>query len=263
MKKIDWSTFKDFVDDRDLSIQYIEHTNCYDLWASDRIMSYTCDLAKNTSDATDFETNYKSDGNKKIAKYDIEGHAEFKRVIALDAMHYEPRSLDFITSKLNSLYNRKHDGGGIYNGTDYNDANMQFYDSSNTELVQGAEESDNDFQTRLTANCTKTLINFTPGFNYAIKSGILMLREEWSYDGYVWCVLAPHIPEGSGGQVPFLAGGYNMQFFPEKSYIRMDGETVFFIDQDLTYYSHRIGLIVKHSTGDQKGIQMIYEMYKE
>ena len=133
MKKIDWSTFKSFVDDRSLSIQFLEHTDCFDLWASDGFVTYTCDLVKGTSDATDFENNYESDGNKKIVKIDDEGHTEIKRVVALDAMHYEPRSLDFVTSKLNSLYNRKHDNGGIQAGTDYNDTNMQFYDSSNTE----------------------------------------------------------------------------------------------------------------------------------
>ena len=70
------------------------------------------------------------------------------------------------------------------------------------------------------------------------------------------------MPEEYGGQVPFLSGGYNLSFFPAKSYITMDGVATAVVNQDTTYYSHRIGLYVKHSAGDKIGIQMIYEHYK-
>jgi hypothetical protein len=198
-----------------------------------------------------------------IPERDEQGHIQYKNVIALDEYHYEPRSLDFVTSKLNSLYNRKHDGGLISNGTDYGDALLKFYDSNDTELVQGESESDIDYQARLTANCGKTYLEYTPDFDYAIRSGTFMLREEVSYDAYFWCVLAPHISEEYGGQVPFLSGGYNLSFFPAKSYINMDGVATAIVKKDLTYYSHRIGLYVKHNAGDQIGIQMIYEHYRQ
>ena len=89
-----------------------------------------------------------------------------------------------------------------------------------------------------------------------------MLGEEVQRDAYIWCILAPHIPEEYGGAAPFLAGGYNLRFFPARSYIRMDGESTFHISQDLVNYSHTIGLIVKSIPGDQISIQMIYEQYK-
>lgn len=75
MKKIDWSTFKSFIDVRNLSIQFLEHTSAYDLWATDGIVTYLCDIYKGSSDATDFESNYKSDGNVPIERRNIDGRA--------------------------------------------------------------------------------------------------------------------------------------------------------------------------------------------
>jgi len=200
---------------------------------------------------------------------DEENHLEVKQIISLDSMHYEPRALDFVTAKYNSLYNRKHNGGGIYDGTDYGDASLRFYDSSDNELSYqqtGYEtETEAEFQTRLshtTTGATKTILDFTPAYKYGIRSGVVMLREQVTYDAYLWCLLAPHIPEAMGGEAPFLAGGYNLSFFPERSYIRMDGGTVFIMENDTIYYSHRIGLILKHTPGDQIGFQMIYELYR-
>jgi len=204
--------------------------------------------------------------NRDINARDDENHLEIKQVMAKDTYHYEPRSLDFTTAKYNSLYNRKHDGNCIPDGTDYGDAFMYFYNVSGVAMERDDYDSDEDFQLALSnsvSGCCKTVVKFIPDYDYSIKSGVLMLAEEWDYDGYVWCLLAPDIPEAWGGQAPFLAGGYNMRFFPARSYIRMDGQTTFHILQDLVYYSHVIGLVVKHDPGDQKGIQMIYEHYKE
>lgn len=201
-------------------------------------------------------------GTSYVPPRDGEGYPIQKKMVAMEDMHYEPRSLDFVTSKYQSLYNRKNDGGGIYAGTDYGDAHEHFYDSTDTEMLRSSYASDAAFQTALDASCVKTICHFEPNFKYAIRSGVLMLREEWAYDGYMWCVLAPDIPEASGGNVPFLAGGYNLRFFPEKSYIRMDGETVVTVDPDPIYKSHVLGLVIKHNAGDKKGIQMIYEMYR-
>ena len=197
-----------------------------------------------------------------IPERDLNGFAYFKNQISDRNMHYEPRALDFITSKLNSLYNRKHDNAGIYEGTDYGDAEALFWDSSNAQLVQGESESDVDFQTRLTSYCVKSEIYFTPDFSYAIKSGTIMVRETPDHDCYFWCMVAPHIAAEYGGQVPFLSGGYNLSFFAPMSFMKMDGETTFLIVKDDTYLSHRLGVCIKHNAGYQLGIQMIYELYK-
>lgn len=64
--EVPWSTFKSFVDARNLSIQWLEIGNNYWLKAIDGSFDLECRLWKNAEDQTevqDFENNYKDDGN--------------------------------------------------------------------------------------------------------------------------------------------------------------------------------------------------------
>lgn len=61
---VSWSIFKDFVNERSLSIQWIDLNDTYWCKAIDGNFNLECSVFKNTSDATDFETNYKDSGNK-------------------------------------------------------------------------------------------------------------------------------------------------------------------------------------------------------
>lgn len=60
--KVEWEVFKDFVDQRSLSIQWLDLENQYWLKAFDGNFSLECFLDKPL--AENFETNYKSLGNK-------------------------------------------------------------------------------------------------------------------------------------------------------------------------------------------------------
>ena len=65
--KVNWSKLKEFVDHRGLSVQWVEESSHYSLSAIDGALTFTCKLDKNptdTTDLTDFETNYKASGNK-------------------------------------------------------------------------------------------------------------------------------------------------------------------------------------------------------
>lgn len=67
--KVNWGELKSFVDDRKLSIQYVDVEGKYFLHAIDGPFSLTCELYKDPSDTTDildFENNYKPLGNKPI-----------------------------------------------------------------------------------------------------------------------------------------------------------------------------------------------------
>ncbi len=72
MIELGWTKFKEFVDDRNLSIQYVDDGKKYLLKAFDGIFEVSCIIIKTSpvsSDQTDFEDNYKSDGNKPIREY--------------------------------------------------------------------------------------------------------------------------------------------------------------------------------------------------
>lgn len=71
MIQVDWSVFKGFIDDRGLSVQYVDTGNAYHLRGVDAAFILGCSLDKVTpapvgSDQKDFEDNYKTAGNKKI-----------------------------------------------------------------------------------------------------------------------------------------------------------------------------------------------------
>lgn len=65
--KVEWSVFKNFVDQRTLSIQWLDLGRTYWLKAFDGNFSLESELDRDpsdTADLTDFETNYKDSGNK-------------------------------------------------------------------------------------------------------------------------------------------------------------------------------------------------------
>ena len=69
--QVDWNEFKKFIDDRKLSIQWIDWRGSYWLKASDGFFILECVIKKvdpvpGESDQEDFETNYKTDGNKLV-----------------------------------------------------------------------------------------------------------------------------------------------------------------------------------------------------
>ena len=66
---VNWTIFKQFVDDRKLSVQWIDLGNKYFLKAFDGLFILACRIDKNPSDTSeldDFQDNYKGDGNKPL-----------------------------------------------------------------------------------------------------------------------------------------------------------------------------------------------------
>jgi len=78
-----WTELKDLISSKKLRLQYEEMNDTparYFLFAIESNITYNCKILKNTSDATDFETNYKSNCNKPIVNKDSYGNSEFMPV---------------------------------------------------------------------------------------------------------------------------------------------------------------------------------------
>ena len=198
---------------------------------------------------------------------DEDGRQLTRQVMTEPAWHYSPRSLDFYTSKYKSLYNRSHYCGASGNDAtidaspDLGDAFVKFYNSSNTELTKGEIETDEEFQTRLTANCYKTVMEFEPSWDYDVLGAKLQFRNPPSDRAYFWFVAAPDVPAEYGGNVVFMGGGMNISFFPDKGYFECDGKSVSRVTYDGTYHSGKVALITKHNVGVQIGVQLILQFY--
>lgn len=67
MISLSWPYFKAFVDLKLVSIQFFDlDASTYILYAFDGPMGVQCVLAKGTDETTDFETNYKTSGNRSV-----------------------------------------------------------------------------------------------------------------------------------------------------------------------------------------------------
>lgn len=65
MASVQWPVFKAFVDLKQISIQYVDLGDGYDLKVSSDSIILTCSIAKDGEDAvTEFEASYKANGNK-------------------------------------------------------------------------------------------------------------------------------------------------------------------------------------------------------
>ena len=180
--------------------------------------------------------------------------------------HYEPRSIDFFTAEYKSLYNRKHDGNIISAGTDYGDASLKFYDDQGAELSyqQTGHESETEqqFQTRLDNDCVMSVMDWQPTYDMDIIGGYLMVCDAPTTSTYLWTIVAPEVPEVMGGQVPHVAGGWNLRFFNANDRIQVDGRGIKTMAYDPVYNSNKFRTIVKHSAGQKIGLQIVFEHFK-
>lgn len=266
MLRIAWADFKAKVDAGPLKIQEkrVEDWG-YELIAFDSRIEYSCIVDEDDNagaDKTDYETNYQGSANKPLETRDDDGSVIVKTKTTNAAWRYEPRCLDFYTSKLNSLYNRKDNGGGINDGTDYGDAGLKFYNSSDIELTQGGAETDAAFQARLDANCTKTIMWWQATYDMDLIGGMLQLKNQPTDNTYFWCVVAPDIPEGSGGSVPFFASGLNLSFYKDGTMHHYDGRGAKRFIADPVYNSNKFHFILKHPVGEQVGLQIVVDTFK-
>jgi hypothetical protein len=269
-KVIGWTDFKTIVQLGNLHIQIKSQGAWgYELYAFNgpsQIIETSLDAGTNPADLADFNANFLAtviaDANKVLTTTDSDGASLIRVKTTKPGWHYEPRSLDFYSSKLNSLYNRKEDGGGIDDGTDYGDASLKFYNASDTELVQGGSETDVDFQIRLDAGCVKTALDWQSTYDFDIIGGSLQLKNEPTDRAYVWCTIAPDIAPNLGGSVPYFAGGINLEFFKAGSSMAFDGRGIKSFLYDPVYNSNKVRFIIKHKAGEQLGLQIMIDQFK-
>lgn len=257
--KVDWSTFKTFVDDRNLPIQYLSEYAYYHLFAVDGTLQFECKLAKaSTADVADFEANYMPSANGKVQDTDADGAPLNRPKVTVSGWHYSPRAINWETATHNSINNTN------CQGNDLGDAGVRFFDNSDTELVQGQSESDEDFQTRLDANCVKTVLWFLKlDAPYDIVGAIFSIKSAPASSAYAFLTVAPNIPAELGGMVPFFDGGLDLSMMLDKEPVYLNGRGAKTMLPDPDYHSNEMWLVVNHPTGQKTRCQVIYELYRE
>lgn len=213
--------------------------------------------AQNDTDKSDFTTNFLSGANKSIETRDSDSSAIVKTKSTKAGWHYEPRFIEFTTCKHNSLHNKKVDGT-----TDYTDGVLKFWKANGDQLVKGGEESDSDFQIRLTADCVKTTLDWQPVYDIDIRAGRFMMGVKPSTPAYAYAMVAPDIPAAYGGSVPHITGGAPLHIMNDFSVIEFDGVTVKNVMYDPVYNSNKFRIIIVHDVGVQVNAAIAFEHYK-
>lgn len=263
--KVSWEVIKSFSDSRGIPLQWVDLGSYYLITCADGPQHIQHKMSKNNvnqSDVDEFLSSYAPSGNNKLSQIDSDGATIARTKTTESGWHYEPRSIDFEIGGHNTLYNRKHEGSLIDDGTDYGDAYLRFYDAIGDQIIQGELEADEDYQIRLDQNCYLTVMDWQPTYDMDIIGGSIQVRKNILNNSYVWCIIAPDIPEQFGGSVPYFSGGLNLSFFSPGSSKQFDGRGIKRFVYDPVYNSNKFRFVIKHEAGEDCAIQIILDQFK-
>lgn len=248
--QVDWSIFKQFVDSRSLSIQWIDLTNQYWLKAFDDSFSLECYLDKSVPDTTnidDFEANYKTNGNKRLsAPSDSDGSPLSRAKITTSGWSYQMHNLEFKTSQLDSLYSKKQDG------TDFGFITIKCYDSNGNQL-----SSQEDCDT----SAVETIVDWEPNHDYEIVGGNFKQTAIPTENIRLWVVGVPDVPANYGGSKLFVTG-VNLKYLGLEEGVKADGRAPKYLTYNATYHTNKLRFILKHDAGFKHDIQATLEIFK-
>jgi len=264
---ISWAEIKSFISTRQVPLHFFETDEGYELAAFDSSFHVISRMKKEdprSSEQEDFEENFKDDCNKKISPTDYEGSILYRPKYNTLGWHFEPRAVSFSTSTYKSLFNKKCSGAEISTLTDIGDAVQRFYNESNEELIKGEQETPEDFQVRLTANCSKTIIDWQPHYDAELISAMFNVKSVLGVGekAYAWCIIAPDIPEAYGGSVPFIQGGIDLSFAAERCCVKIDGRCSKRMNYDPVYNTNKVRLAIVHTVGAKIALMILFEHYK-
>lgn len=159
---------------------------------------------------------------------------------------YHLRGIEFETSLLSSVYDKDHLLQDLSHTT------LTFKDvNGDTLTVQGDLDTD----------CTQTILDFEPPWDYEIIGGTVKTQDEVTTDTRIWVVGVPDIPAGSGGS-KVMVNGVNLKFINARDGIEADGRASKFMTYNITYHTNKLRLLVTHPAGQKLKIQLLLEMFK-
>lgn len=244
-KRIHWSDFKTFVDDRKVPIHESSLGSDYLLEAFDGPVYRECKVSAGSADHTDYTTNYQAAAN--ISMTDSNGIMLSRVKVTESGWAYQAHTVEFETGVLSSLYNKDH------TEADLGLATLKCYNSSGTEMTT---------QLNATLGAVETVIDWEPDFDYEIIGGTFYQANVPATDVRMWVIAAPDIPAAYGGSVHFLEGGINLKMIGSSQSINTDGRT----SKKLIYVegtgSTKLRLVVRHGIGVTAPILIRFDIFR-
>jgi hypothetical protein len=248
---VSWVQLKQFADDREVSIQFIENDNSYILRTIDGPFILGCELENieepsQDSDQYDFEQNYKPSGNGRLDLRDADGAIRSQPKYAASGWLHHSHYIEFQTSQLNGFYNRD------YACVDRGFITAKYYDDEDTLLTT---------QQQLDTDCVKTVIDWEPDYDYEIRGGAIRILTSPLSDARLWVVAVPDVAEEYGGSIEFI-GGLNIRYLDSGQVNDEDSRVTKLLSYNAQYHSNKLRFIVTHAAGDNIDIMISLKLFK-
>jgi len=177
-----------------------------------------------------------------LNQHDSEGALMSRIKATKTGWSYHVQGVEFATANSNSVINND------INGNDLGFVTYTMYD-------------DQDEITLIDANCTKTVLDWEPSFNYEIIGGKLKILQETTDSIYVYVLGVPDVPASMGGSKEFISC-VNMKFIKDHDEIKADGRASKYLPYDPVYHTNKMRLILRHNAGVTKEFLMMFEVFK-
>lgn len=211
--RVNWTTFKQWIDSG-VPFKEIILNGSLRLIATDGNSKINCIIHTDgdmPTEYSDYQTNYASLKNGINKETDSSGRSIIRPAATKKGWHYQAHSIQFEINKLNSIYNKDHDGN------DLGYCSLKIYDAQGNELT---DQNDVDTQG------VKTIITWSPDFNFEIISGNVRQITKETVDTYLY--VNAEVATGLAAPndwltIPFVQGGINLNYIGSDEPLKTDG----------------------------------------
>ena len=182
-----------------------------------------------------------------IAPVDTDGAPLTRTKITQSGWHFQLHAIEFITSKLSSVYNSND------SEVDLGFTTIKYYNSAGAELVAGT-------QAELDSDCVKTVIDWEANHDIEVIGGFFEQASQPTTDVRLWIEAIPDLPIIYGGSVPFVQGGLNLRLLSGK--IDIDGKTPKMLSYDAVNHTNKFRITLTHDAGVQHDSMILFKIFR-
>lgn len=254
-----WTQWKAVYAIKGLPFQYEDDGNIYCIWSYDGNEVLFCqifkgnvpessqvDQSQNDSNKTDFETNYKAQGNQSLSQIDTDGAAIFRIKAAKRGWSYCACAFEFSTSKLNSVVALNVDG------TSKSWITHKLFDANGNEITDPL----------LVNTAVMTRVEFEPPYDYEVIGGEMRTSSDMNSDIRMFIVAVPDVPYAYGG-TRVMCENLNLKYLYPGNVFQVDGRVSKFLSYNASFHTNKLRFVFWHSAGVEETLMITIEHYRQ
>lgn len=160
---------------------------------------------------------------------------------------FQFKSFEFTTCTLSNVVSKD------YLNADANDVTIKIYNAGGTEITDQATAN---------TDCTKTVVDFEPLYDYEIIGGMLSVITSPTSDIFLHIVAVPDLPAGSGGTKVFTQN-FNTRFLGAQETLKIDGRASKRLNYNASFHTNKIRLILYSDAGVKHRFMQSFEIFKQ